>query len=437
MRFGPRVVLASAAVASSLASVAVGAPAASADDGVEADCQAIPLQDTTHFATSRPSLPLHELGVDDALARLQRQRVKPGAGVTVAVIDSGVAASAPIRRAGEPVRAGVKQQQPVHYHGTAVAGLIAGRARPAGDGGPVGIAPWARIYDVRVYDEPDASTAADSTESPMTVDNLRQGLDAVIAAVPTYDIRIVNMSLAIPDDPEIRARIAQLWDLGAVVVAPTGNRSSELPLDLPASFEAHASGEDAAPFIHPADVDHVLGVNATPAGSSNPDPTHWVLENSMTDVAAPTAGGVSYSLRGETCLLTDPATSYAAAEVSGVLALLQSAHDEPIAASVRRLLTTANGRPDVPNTLVGAGEVQAMDALTRPMEIDDDGTDVGAGTVEHEPQLLSVPDEPEDVLAETRDNAVWWGLAGGGALLLAVLLRPVLARRRRGATSRS
>ena len=114
-----------------------------------------------------------------------------------------------------------------------------------------------------------------------------------------------------------------------------------------------------------------------------------------------------------------------------MLALLQSAYDESIAASVRRLLTTANGRPDIPNTLVGAGEVQAMDALTRPMEINDAGDDLGASSVEHEPQLLSVPEEPEDLLASTRENAVWWGVLGGGVLLLALLLRPVLARRRR------
>ena len=132
---------------------------------------------------------------------------------------------------------------------------------------------------------------------------------------------------------------------------------------MPSTFEAHQPGEDAAPYIHPADYDDVLRVNASPAGSTNPGPTNWVMENSMTDVAAPTAGAVSYSLRGAACLLTDPATSYATAEVSGVLALLQSAYDEPIAASVRRLLTTANSRPDIPNTLVGAGEVQAMDAL--------------------------------------------------------------------------
>jgi membrane-anchored mycosin MYCP len=98
--------------------------------------------------------------------------------------------------------------------------------------------------------------------------------------------------------------------------------------------------------------------------------------------------------------------------------------------SVRRLLTSANGRPDIPSTLVGAGEVQAMDALTRPMDIDTDGTDLGAGSVEHEPQVLRVPEEPKDVLSSTRKDAVWWGLVGGGILLLAVVLRPVLARRR-------
>jgi membrane-anchored mycosin MYCP len=416
--------------AGALATSLMVCPAALADDGVEADCQAIPAQDATHYATSQPSLPLQEMGVDDALARLKKLHVKPGAGVTVAVIDSGVASDVPITIAGTPVETGNKAAEPVDYHGTAVAGLIAGHPRPD-RGGPVGIAPFAQIYDVQVYDEAEASTAPDSTQSPMTVENLRLGLDAVIAAVPTLGIRIVNMSLAIPDDVEIRTKVAQLWDLGVVVVAPTGNRSTERPSDMPSTFEAHVSGEDAAPYIHPADYDDVLAVNATPPGSSNPDPTNWVMENSMTDVSAPTAGAVSYSLRGESCLLTDPATSYAAAEVSGVLALLQSAYDEPIAASVRRLLTTANGRPDIRNTLVGAGEVQAMDALTRPMDIDDSGTDLGAGSVEQEPQLLSVPPEPDDVLASTRENAVWWGVIGGGVLLLALLLRPVLARRRR------
>jgi len=299
-----------------LASSVLLCPAASAssshDDGVTQDCQAISREDATHYSTEQPSLPLQEMGVDDAWARLKQQHVRPGQGVTVAVIDSGVASSAPITIAGQPVDAGNKIREPTDYHGTAVAGLIAGHVRPGG-AGPVGIAPWAKIFDVQVYDEAGASTAPDSTESPMTVDNLRRGLDAVIAAVPTLGIRIVNMSLAIPDDADIRAKIAKLWDLGVVVVAPTGNRSEEQPTGMPSSFETPQPGEDAAPYVHPADYDDVLGVSVTPAGSSNSDPEHWVMENSMTDVAAPTAGAVSYSLRGESCVLTDPATSYAAA----------------------------------------------------------------------------------------------------------------------------
>jgi membrane-anchored mycosin MYCP len=403
--------------------------ATGADPDQPRDCSEIANEDAGHYSTDQPSLPLQEMGVDDAWARLERQHVRPGQGVTVAVIDSGVSKDAPITIAGRPVDAGNKIPEPQDYHGTAVAGLIAGHVRPGG--GPVGIAPWAKVFDVQVYDEAGASTAPDSTESPMTVENLRAGLDAVIAAVPRLGITIVNMSLAVPDDDEIRAKIAQLSALGAVVVAPTGNRSSEeLPGDMPSSFETPRPGEDAAPYLHPADYDGVLGVGVTPAGSSNPDPTHWALQNSMTDVAAPSAGAVSYSLRGESCVLSDPATSYATAEVTGVLALLQSAYDEPVNASVRRLLTTANGRPDIPNSLVGAGEVQAMDALTRPMVIQN-GNDVGAGSVEHQPQVLAVPPEPEDVLASTRGDAVWWGLLGGGILLLAVVLRPVLARRRR------
>ena len=422
-----RLVLASVAALGVLG-VPVSPPAA-ADDGVPQDCSAIPVQDDAHYATDQPSAPLATMGVDDALARLKKQHVRAGEGVTVAVIDSGVSDRAPITFAGH-VEAGNKINAPSDYHGTAVAGLIAGQPRSRADGGAVGIAPGARILDVQVYDEAGAPDDPSSPQSPMTAENLRAGLQAVIDAAPTEGISIVNMSLAIPADEQVKAQIAQLWSMGVVVVAPTGNRG-ELPPEVPASFSQHTSGEDAAPFVHPADYDHVLAVNATPQGSNNPDPMSWVLENSSTDLAAPTAGAVSYSLRGESCYLAEPATSYAAAEVSGVLALLQSAYDEPVAASIRRLLTTADGRADIPNTLVGAGVVQAMDALTRPMEVSPDGVDTGAGSVQHQPQVLSVPEEPEDVLASTRHDAVWWGVLGGGVLLLAVLLRPVLARRRR------
>jgi hypothetical protein len=48
------------------------------------------------------------MGVDDALARLKKQHVQAGAGVTVAVIDSGVASNVPITSPGRPVETGNK-----------------------------------------------------------------------------------------------------------------------------------------------------------------------------------------------------------------------------------------------------------------------------------------------------------------------------------------
>ena len=78
--------------------------------------------------------------------------------------------------AGRPVDAGNKVPEPMDYHGTSVAGLIAGHVRQDG-GGPVGIAPWAKIFDVQVYDEADASTAPSarsSTSSRSTPTSMRR-----------------------------------------------------------------------------------------------------------------------------------------------------------------------------------------------------------------------------------------------------------------------
>ena len=431
----PRSLVMLALVAPTLCCVTVAAPAYA----VEADCKDINVSDPEQFSTERPSLPLAEMEIDQAWARLAKMKKQPGEGVVVAVIDSGVASAAPIDVVGR-VDAGNLKPEPEDYHGTAVAGLIAGKPRP---GDPVaqavGIAPFARIFDVQVYDNalaPEPAPGQTPEESPITVANVVLGLDKVIEAVPTLGIRIVNMSMTVTHDPAIEARIAQLWELGVVVVAPTGNRPGEdVPVPgLPASYaEGYQAGEDAAPFIFPAGYPDVLAVNASMGGlDSGVDPMSYVMENSKTKVAAPTASAVSYSVRGESCVLNDPATSYAAAEVSGVLAVLQSAYDEPINASISRLLATADGRQDIPNPLVGAGEVQALDALTRPLVLDEDGDNAGEGSVMQEPQVLEVPEEPDDVLASTRRNAVWWGLLGGGVLLLALVLRPVLARRRRG-----
>jgi membrane-anchored mycosin MYCP len=158
--------------------------------------------------------------------------------------------------------------------------------------------------------------------------------------------------------------------------------------------------------------------------------TDFLLQSSATDVAVPTIGGVSYALTGETCLVgPEPATSWAAAEVSGVLALLMSAYDEPPARTVARLYRTATGAGDVTTRLTGHGVAQPVEALQRPLTFERGGIPETSETDSTVPRARA-PRPEADVLEDTRRDALWWGLAGGGALAIALLLRPLLARRR-------
>ena len=401
--------------------------AQAADDIVDADCKTIDRNVEDQVVTRRPSLPLAAMGVQDAQALLERRGQVAGQGVVVAVLDSGVAVTPDIPVVARRPVAGVFP--PENYHGTAVAGLIAGRPRP--EDLPVGVAPGAQILDVQIYDDPNADEDTDGV--PVRPENVVAGLDQVIAALPELNIKVVNISLAISHTPAVRQRINRLWKAGVIVVAPTGNRPDEGGDEndaLGPEFDSYQPGEDAAKAVHPASYPNVVAVNASMTGMApNTLATTYVLQNSNTKVAAPTAGAVSYAVTGGTCLLSDPATSFAAAEVSGVLAMLQSVYDERPAQAVRRLLTTASGRPDIPNTLVGAGEVQAYAALTRPLTMDEEGG-MDPTAAQGEPQRLATPEDEPDLLAATRRNAVWWGLLCGGVLLLALVLRPVLARRR-------
>lgn len=406
------------------------APPAYAEDLRDHPCQLVTLDDATdNVVTEQVSRPLEVMGVDRAQALFERSGRVAGEGVVVAVIDSGVSPIAGINVVERIHIAGATP--PEHYHGTAVAGLIAGQARPdSPDPLPVGVAPGAGILDVQVYDDPAADEDSDGV--PIRAENVAAGLQAVIDALPRHNVKVVNISLAVPDSREVRQRVKTLWRRGVVVVAATGNRPREGDVSNPltAEFHPHQPGENAAHAVHPASYPSVLGVNASMTGvDPGVSPTTYVLENSRSDIAAPTAGAVSYSVTGGTCLLVEPATSWAAAQVSGVLAMLQSAYDETPAKAVRRLLTTANGRADIPNKLLGAGEVEAYAALTQPLTMDDQGN-FDPTAARGEQQRVPAPEPQPDLLASIRRDAVWWGLVGGGVLILALVLRPVLARRR-------
>lgn len=391
-----RVVAAAAVVAGVL--VTAPAPPAHAADQLP-ECAGVSAEQPQgqQLADVPANGPLAQIGVPAAQRWLNARGTTPGAGVTVAVVDSGIGG-------GLPVAPGSAGGQPTYFHGTAVAGVI------------TAIAPGVRLLDLPVY-------TSDQQQGPqVSAAGVRGAFDALVAH-PEWGVSIVNASLEVGDDPALAADVAALRKRGVIVVASTGNR-----LEASGVPSTYRGGEDFAKRYFPAGYDGVLGVSAVaPPGG---DTAAAVLANSATDVTAPTVGLTSVSLLGTPCLLDDVATSWAAAEVSGVMALLRSAYPRQSSAQlIARLESTASGRPDVRTDFAGAGVVQADQAVSRPLALSPTG-EVSAPAVPRADDRASVPPPAPDALAGTRHLSVWWGLLGGGALLLALVLRPVLSRRR-------
>ena len=292
-----RTTLAAAAIA--VASVPAWAAPASAAEDAPCDVAAVPGSERLADADTEENPAFDRMHVSQA------QDLATGRGTKVAVIDSGVLAVPGLARASLFTAPGTAPSALLSGHGTIVAGLIAG---------PDGVAPGATVYDVKVFD----AEGADPTEGqrPVTSAGMVSGIEAVIAAQPRERFDVVNISLAVRQpDPALEAAIARLVELDVVVVAAAGNK--EVSSD-DGSFEG-AEGNDAD--IYPADYPGVLAVSATPPGTD--DPGTYVVPNLDTDVAAPTFGALSVNATGQRCVVGEVATSWAAAEVSGIVALLR------------------------------------------------------------------------------------------------------------------
>ena len=145
-----------------------------------------------------------------------------GRGVTVAVLDSGVAAdvdlTAPTNRLLASVNfADERLTNDPGGHGTHIAGTIAGNGtRSAGQF--VGVAPGANIVDVRVLNAVGSGR----------ISSLVRGIEWVVTHRSTYNIRVINLSFGAPASTSYRtdplsAAVEVAWRLGIVVVAAAGN----------------------------------------------------------------------------------------------------------------------------------------------------------------------------------------------------------------------
>jgi serine protease AprX len=148
-----------------------------------------------------------------------RSQGTTGRGVTVAILDSGIAPDADL---GDRILASVnfadqRVTRDPGGHGTHVAGIVAGNGARS-NGEFVGIAPEANIIDVRVLDSRGAGR----------ISSVVHGIEWVIAHRSVYNIRVMNLSLGAPvtlsyrTDP-LAAAVEIAWHRGIVVVAASGN----------------------------------------------------------------------------------------------------------------------------------------------------------------------------------------------------------------------
>jgi membrane-anchored mycosin MYCP len=287
-----------------------------------------------------------------ALGALQASQVSTlstGAGILVAVVDSGVDANNP-HLAGVVVGGvnlvpdGGSPMSDVDGHGTAIAGEIAAR-RVAGSG-VIGLAPEAQLLSVRVFRGTDDESVRDGFGP--TSDRLAAGI--VWAA--DNGAKIINVSLSdVGDSSALRSAVDDATAHGALVVASAGNR---------ATATDKTDGER-----YPAGYPGALGVTASnTVGVVTNDSIH----GPQVGVAAPGMDVLTTATGAGDCMYASDAasSSFATGYVSGAAALVAEAHpDETPAEWAYRLEATAlRSNPDARDDTAGWGVIQPYDALT-------------------------------------------------------------------------
>ncbi len=406
-----------------LGAAIVGSPASALADGPVGDTRIVPM--ATRGAACEPGTVVFSPETPRALALLgaeEANRLATGAGITVAIVDSGVDARNPhlsgvviggVNLVGDGERA--DGMSDATGHGTAIAGQIA--AQPVAGSGVVGLAPDARLLSVRVF-RSDQQQDVDKGFGP-TSERLADGIHW--AADNGADI--INVSLSqTADSPELRAAVEHAAAVGALVVASGGNRASD---------------EDAPDGArYPAAYEQALGVSAAdPSGRA----TDTSIHGPQVEITAPGSDVLTAATGGGDCVFAGngPESSYATGYVSAAAALVAEAHPEdPPAGWAYRLTATAlRTDADHRDDVDGWGFVQPAAAIellpdetTRgPVSPYFDNTD----SVARPPAAEVSPDHGASPFLLTREAALFTAI--GGASMLGVLGILIVLRRRREA----
>jgi len=219
----------------------------------------------------------------------------------------------------------------LHWHGTFIAGIIAARpgAQPI-----VGVAPGVRVMDVRFLDSENEFSTAD----------WRRFSEAVEYAV-NNGADIINLSVFAHDRPPrvFEATLEAAARRGVLIVGLSGNSGTE-------------------GVLYPGRYDWVQAVGAT---TEKDDWAGFSTHGAEVFVCAPGAHVVSFVPGGGTS--TRSGTSFAAAHVSGTLALILSAHPGISAAQALDALreTALDLGPQGFDPYFGHGLIDAFAAVAR------------------------------------------------------------------------
>ncbi|MEV6600736.1 type VII secretion-associated serine protease mycosin [Actinoplanes sp. NPDC051346] len=333
-----------------------------------------------------------------------------GAGVRVAVIDSGVDADHPQLRGQvdtgrDFLHGNADGRQDCIGHGTAVAGIIA--ARHVDSAGLRGLAPDATIVPVRVSEQTDTDGRSDAPD-PANPKTFAEAIDW--AASPSGgDADVINMSLVMTDDSDrVQEAVERATDRGVVIVAAVGNRGRP---------------NDGNPKPYPASYPGVIGVGAIDAGGIRGD---FSQHGDYVDVMAPGVA-VTLAARGSGHTSGD-GTSFAAPFVSATAALVKQRFPTLTPAQVaRRILATTDPAPGgARSDRYGFGVLNPYRALTETL-----GPDSPAAPA---PKVIITNDPASVALSARRARAQDLSLivaAVGAAVVVAVVLLAAAARRGR------
>jgi serine protease AprX len=301
-----------------------------------------------------------------------------GEGVTVAVVDTGVADVPDLKGRVTHVDVTGDGKGDDYGHGTFVAGVVAGDGTSS-DGAYAGVAPGAQILDVRVADK----------NGRTSLSTVLQGLQQV---AKHDDVDVVNLSLASGSplpyqiDPLSQA-LEALWRRGVTVVVPSGNEGPDsgtvtAPGTDPVLLTVGGLDESGDAVRGNDVVADWSGRGPAPQGVAKPDlvapGSHLVslrAPGSKVDKANPKSRVGDNYFRGS-------GTSFSTAVTSGAVAILLQDRDLT-PGQVKALVTgtaykTVAGGPDA----TGAGGLDVTAALAAPAP-----TDPGTG-------LAPIPGDP-------------------------------------------